>query len=117
MTRTISIDGQGRFSLLYEMFAVGAQLAAQCGKRSTADVRAEVRVLDALDAVSAASDTLGGQVLPARSVHGSVLVSVSQPEHELLTRYLDLSAPAFHVAKSRDVVSVLDVVSAAERVE
>jgi hypothetical protein len=117
MTRTVTVSSSDRFKLLYQMVAVGAQIAAQKGTRSVSDVRAEVRVLDALESVSATGPDNPGDVLPCRTIVAPVELSISQPDHELLVRYLDLAAPAWHIAKARECVAVLDMVSAAERVE
>jgi hypothetical protein len=117
MTRVFDVTTTERFALLYQMFGVGAQIASQRSARSAADVRAEVRVLDALEAVSVADASADSQVLPGRSIAGAVSISLSQPDHDLLGRYLEAAAPAWHVARARECVAVLDLVSAAARVE
>lgn len=118
MKRRFEIAGQDRFALVYEMFGVGAQIAAQQKMRSMADVRSEVRVMDALDAASSATTQSDEpRVLPARMVTGPVVIELAQPEHELLARYLELAAPAWHISRARDVLAVIDTLAAAERVE
>jgi hypothetical protein len=98
--------GQSRFAILYAAVLLGAPK----GARGLETIRREARILDALDAISDADAAAPGPV-PARQVHPGARLVLTQPELELVGRYLE--AVEWAPVASRDVIDAADWVSAA----
>jgi hypothetical protein len=99
--------GQQRFMIVYAAILLGAPK----GARGLEVIRREARILDALDAISVADAAAGPGPVPARHVIPDARLTLSQPEFELVGRYLE--AVEWTPAASRDVIDTVDWVSAA----
>ncbi len=128
MKRVLAFDGP-KAAKRFELIRV-AVLAAGDGKgeRNRAAIRAEARLLDALDGVSdnalerwkanGSDEHLAG---PDVDKDARVLkteggtVTLSQEDHDVLSKYVD--ATPWLPRASRDAVDVQDWLSAAEKIE
>jgi hypothetical protein len=100
---------QKRLELCYAAVVLGAPQAA----RGIDVIRREARLLDALDAIST-PDTEGALMvngLPKRSPQVDAVLTLDQPDWELLRRYVE-NTPWSPMA-ARDVVDVVDWLGAA----
>lgn len=115
MTRVLVFDGPRaakRFELLrVALFAAGDGK----GERTREIVRAEARLLDALDTVSTATPDAGDPDARTLIAGAAPTVAISQPDCDRLTQYVDTTPWTPRTA--RDAVDLQDWLSAAEKVD
>ena len=111
-----SEQAQTRFNFLYVGFLGGALLAAQRQQRTLNDVRSEAKILAAFEEASAENpaetNTLTGDA--TRTLNGAHTVRLSDDEHELLRRYLELAIPKMKPKEAPAAIDALDFLMAAE---
>ena len=125
MVRVLKFDdyerGKRRFALMQQavLLAMPTQTAER-GFRSVDVIRREAGLLNALDRISVPDESIKDNPagVPARVLRKDVKeLELSQPEYDLLRERVDPMRMPWSTSSARDVVSMIDWIDGAERVD
>jgi hypothetical protein len=108
-----------RFGILYSLILLGALIAGQSQKRTLEDTRNEMKVMDAIAAISdvdpdESHKTAIGTRMRVLKRGAKAVIEADQQSHEIVVKYLETAIPAVVPEVSYKALPILDIVKAAQ---
>lgn len=124
MKRVLRFGRDERSSQRFQMLWTGFNLSSPEGRRGPGEIRAEGQILDALESISVEDreqPSFGADVphrlLTMPDDQPEAVLTLTQQQLDLLTRYVAPPCVEWKPAIARRVVDLLDFLAAAERVD